>query len=427
MTKVGYKMTEIGEIPQEWGFVKLGDVLSLIKNGVTYKQNKKDSGYPVTRIETISEEKIDTAKVGYIDNIKTENINDYRLIEGDILFSHINSLEHIGKTAIYEGEPELLLHGMNLLLLRSDKSKIEPSYLVYSLKFYRAKELFKSMAKRAVNQASINQTELKRIKIPLPPLPEQQKIAEILSTADDEIQKMDEQIALAEQLKKGLMQKLLTRGIGHTRFKTTEIGEIPEEWDTFGLGEIFKTITGTTPSTKVKDYWHGGTIEWLTPKDLNKLNNTITLPPSERKVTEKALKENNLNILPENSILISTRAPVGYVGINNTKITFNQGCKGLVPLNRDVSFPFFYAYYLKSKTTFLNSLSTGSTFKELSKEGLDDVVVPLPPLPEQQKIGEILSTVDNKLELLGNKREKLNVLKKGLMNDLFTGKVRVKV
>jgi type I restriction enzyme S subunit len=391
-------MTEIGEIPQEWGFVKLGDVLSLIKNGVTYKQNKKDSGYPVTRIETISEEKIDTAKVGYIDNIKTENINDYRLIEGDILFSHINSLEHIGKTAIYEGEPELLLHGMNLLLLRSDKSKIEPSYLVYSLKFYRAKELFKSMAKRAVNQASINQTELKRIKIPLPPLPEQQKIAEILSTADDEIQKMDEQIALAEQLKKGLMQKLLTRGIGHTRFKMTEIGGIPEEWDVRELKEFAKVEYGkSNPRTDGK----------------------IPLVGSSG-VFGRVAKA----LIESPTIVIGRKGTAGAVWDIESPSWPSDTSFYLIYKNYGIVQKYLYSFMSLNK---LSGDKAKTTLPSLQKTELEKFIVPLPPFPEQQKIAEILSTVDNKLELLRRKKEKLDVLKKGLMNDLLTGKVRVKV
>ena len=414
MTRAGYKITEIGEIPEDWEIKKIKDVCSIIRGNEpgSKSYNNSGKGYKFIRVSDVSKKVL---KSVFVDS------NPNKLIfcnKNDVLL-------------VLDGVPGVVAKDFEgaissgIRIIKPKTNKICNNFLFYILQHRDVQIIIENYTKGTTIKHANNAVDY--INIPLPSLPEQQKIAAILSTADDEIQKVDEQVAMTEQIKKGLMQKLLTRGIGHTKFKMTKIGEIPEEWDTFGLGEIFKTITGTTPSTKVKDYWHGGTIEWLTPKDLNKLNNTITLPPSERKVTEKALKENNLNILPENSILISTRAPVGYVGINNTKITFNQGCKGLVPLNRDVSFPFFYAYYLKSKTTFLNSLSTGSTFKELSKEGLDDVVVPLPPLPEQQKIGEILSTVDNKLELLGNKREKLNVLKKGLMNDLFTGKVRVKV
>jgi len=203
-------------------------------------------------------------------------------------------------------------------------------------------------------------------------------------------------------------------------YKKTEIGEIPEEWGVARLREMFEIVTGTTPSTKVEDYWIGGTIEWLTPKDLSYVDHSLLLPRSERKITEKAVKENTLNLIPENSIIISTRAPVGYVKINDIEITFNQGCKGLVPLNREKSSPYFYAYYIRSKTEFLNSISGGSTFKELSKEGLENVSVPLPHILEQQKIAEILTTADENIRKVSDEIASTEKLKKGLMQTLLT-------
>ncbi len=203
-------------------------------------------------------------------------------------------------------------------------------------------------------------------------------------------------------------------------YKMTEIGEMPEEWRTSELRKIFKIITGTTPSTKIKKYWTGGTLEWLTPKDLSQMNDNLIISPSERKVTTEALNESNLNLLPEGSILISTRAPVGYVGINRAPITFNQGCKGLVPLVSEDYSSFFYAYYLKYKREFLNSVSSGSTFKELSKERLERLVIPIPPRLEQQKIAEILSTADETIRKVNEEITPTEKLKKGLMQTLLT-------
>jgi type I restriction enzyme S subunit len=205
-----FKDTEVGRIPKEWEVVKLGDVLLLLRNGLTARQNKEGNGYPVTRIETISEEKIDLSKLGYVSGLSEKDVENYRLIEGDILFSHINSLEHIGKTAIYEGVPRFLLHGMNLLLLRPDKNKIYPIFLLYLLRLFREKKIFEAMSKRAVNQASINQTELRNLKIFLPSLPEQQKIAEVLSTVDKKLELERNEKAKLEKIKQGLMDLLLT-------------------------------------------------------------------------------------------------------------------------------------------------------------------------------------------------------------------------
>jgi type I restriction enzyme S subunit len=213
--------TEIGKIPKEWGLAKLEKIAKLLKNGLNAKQNKDGIGYPITRIETISEEKIDVSKVGYVSGLTEVEVEKYRLIEGDILFSHINSLEHIGKAAIYEGVPELLLHGVNLLLLRPDKKKVHPEFLLYLLRLYRERKVFWAIAKRAVNQASINQTELKNLKIFLPPLNEQARITEILSTIDRTIELYNREMEKLERLRRGLMDLLLT---GKVRVVDGDVG-----------------------------------------------------------------------------------------------------------------------------------------------------------------------------------------------------------
>jgi len=205
-----FKDTEIGKIPKEWEVVKLKDVLLLLRNGITLRQIKEGNGYPVTRIETISEEKIDPSKLGHVVGLHEKDIEEYRLIEGDILFSHINSLEHIGKTAIYEGEPGFILHGMNLLLLRPDKNKVDTKFLLYLLRLFRARKLFGIMAKKAVNQASINQTELGNLKIFLPSLSEQQKIASILSNVYEKLENLRRERTKLEKIKQWFMEELLS-------------------------------------------------------------------------------------------------------------------------------------------------------------------------------------------------------------------------
>ena len=174
-----------------WRVVKLGELLELIRNGLSKKQTEKGK-YPVTRIETISNEIIDENRLGYIDDVTEEELRKYRLIEGDILFSHINSAEHLGKVAIYEGKPPLLLHGVNLLLLRPKKSLINPYFLLYALKYLRAKGIFVYIGKRAVNQVSLNQNDLKKLEIPLLPLEEQKRIVEYLDSVFEKIKKAEE-------------------------------------------------------------------------------------------------------------------------------------------------------------------------------------------------------------------------------------------
>lgn len=196
---------------EEWKDVRLGEICEKIANGITYDTNLVN-GYPVTRIETISKGTIDYAKIGFAQEMN--NIESYKLQVGDILFSHINSIAHIGKVAIYKGEKPLY-HGMNLLLLRTSM-KANCYYLFYFLCSVVARNKIKSFAKQAVNQASVNTDELKKWLMRFPSLPEQTAIANILTVADKEIELAKSKLELLRNQKSGLMQQLLT---GETRVK----------------------------------------------------------------------------------------------------------------------------------------------------------------------------------------------------------------
>lgn len=189
----------------EWKKVKFSSLIDKISNGYTYDVNS-GGNIPITRIETISKGFIDYMRVGYTQYVDT--LENYRLLKGDILFSHINSIIHIGKVAIYKGEKELY-HGMNLLLIRA-KQTMNKNYLYYFLSSSIARKKVRSFAKQAVNQASVNTEELKKWILNIPSLQEQTAIANILSSSDEEIRLAQDKLAAMKEQKKGLMQVLLT-------------------------------------------------------------------------------------------------------------------------------------------------------------------------------------------------------------------------
>jgi type I restriction enzyme S subunit len=209
-----FKDSPIGRIPEEWEVVRLGEVVERIRNGFVYHFSLMGKeGIPVTRIETISEGYIDENKVGYLDFSHYELVKTFKLQIGDILLSHINSFEHIGKTAIYNGKPPFLIHGMNLLLLRAKSNICHPFFLIFLLKNEEIRKKIRNLSGQAVNQVSINIFDLSKLSIPLPPLSEQQRIAEILSQIDQTIEKEQQYKEKLERLKQGLMQDLLTRKV----------------------------------------------------------------------------------------------------------------------------------------------------------------------------------------------------------------------
>lgn len=173
-------------------------------------------------------------------------------------------------------------------------------------------------------------------------------------------------------------------------------------WEIKKIGEVCEIVNGGTPKTNNKDFWDGD-INWITPADLGKLKaNTVSSTP--RKLSVKGLEKSSAKLLPSNSVILSTRAPIGHLAINLVPMSTNQGCRGIIPGGK--LHPWFLYYFLKANRDLLESLGSGATFKELSTRSLASVQIPLPPLPEQQRIVAILDECFSVIERSRNNAEK---------------------
>ena len=270
-------------------------------------------------------------------------------------------------------------------------------------------------------QPNLSGQIIKSTEILVPPLPEQKKIAAILSSVDDTIQATQAVIDQTHRVKQGLLQQLLTRGIGHTRFKQTEIGEIPEEWLEGTLGDYLKEIKGGgTPSRKKTTYWEGA-IPWGSVKDLT----GAYLDNTEEYITEEGLKNSASNLIPAGTVIIATRMALGKVIRFSCDVAINQDLKALYPI-KELSSDFLF-YWLLLQASLIETLGAGSTVKGIRLESLRALKLMLPPIDEQKKIVAILTGVDEVLNTEQDKMLQLNKIKKGLMQDLLTGRVRVKL
>ena len=157
-------------------------------------------------------------------------------------------------------------------------------------------------------------------------------------------------------------------------------------WETKTLGDVCDVMNGGTPKTGVPEYWDGN-HRWITPAEMGKRVSPY-VSDTERKITDLGLRDSSARMLPPNSVILSSRAPIGHLVINTEPMGTNQGCKGLVPRSQ-IEHKFLY-YYLSSIVDLLNSLGTGATFKELSGGKLKEVTVPVPPLAEQHRIVGLL-------------------------------------
>lgn len=169
-----------------------------------------------------------------------------------------------------------------------------------------------------------------------------------------------------------------------------------EEWKECTLSDLRTIVGGATPSTKDSSNYENGSIAWITPKDLSTHTERF-ISHGERNITEKGLKSCSAQLMPPNSILFTSRAPIGYIAIAKNEVCTNQGFKSIIP-NKDTDFMFLY-YLLRYNKDNIENLGSGTTFKEVSCSTMRNVPVKVPPLPTQQKIADILSSLDDKIEL----------------------------
>ena len=410
----GYKKTKIGWIPEDWDCKKLKSICLQITDGKHGDcENQLLSGYFFISARDIKDGKIVYENARQIAKSDFEETHKRtRLEPGDILLSNSGS---IGKTAIAQNN-ELTAKTTfqkSVAIIKPNKIRIDSYFLYFNLTY---QQKYLERIATGSSQKNLLLGDINKILIPLPPFSEQKKIAKILSTWDEAIEKTRTLIAAREKLKKALMQQLLT---GKKRFREFE----GKEWKTKRIKEIGRVVAGGTPDTKNQKYWNGN-IYWCIPTDITALKGKY-ITQTARKITKEVLKNSSAEILPPKSVIVCTRATIGECAINTVPMATNQGFKSIVP-DTETESEYLY-YWIKLNKNVLLRLGAGSTFFEVPKMDFEKIKIIIPSRAEQKKIVAVLSTFDKEIELLNKKLAALQRQKKGLMQVLLSGKVRVKV
>jgi len=327
--------------------------------------------------------------------------------DGDILLCVRGS--STGRMNISDGEYCI---GRGIAAIRKKTQKGSTEYLHYLLEIILHEILRRTAGSTFPN---IDKKSLSSIHVSMPPIIEQVKIAHILSTWDEAIAVTEKLIAALKQRKKGLMQRLLTGEIRFPGFK--------DEWNEISVENMGEIFSGGTPSTSNPEYWDGE-IFWATPTNITSLENRY-ITETDRKITKRGLLNSSATLIEPFSLLICTRATIGELAINTMPITTNQGFKSLVP-NKDFEVNFLYYLFQQNKNKLIR-YSNGSTFLELSKKDFLKMRFFVPGKKEQSVIAEALNFHDDAIELSEKYQEQIKFQKKGLMQRLLTGQVRVKV
>ena len=411
MTKQRNNKTSSNNNPTGWAIWQLGDLLIRLSNGLIYEASEIN-GMPVTRIETISTGTIDYSKVGYV--LKSQGVDQYLMHRGDILLSHINSLSQIGKVAYYDDVKELY-HGMNLLLLRCNEN-ICSRYLFYLLMTPYVKYAIQKRAKPAVNQASVSISDLKKLDLLLPPIKEQEKIIILISTWDAAIEKQTELIEKLKLRKRGLMQQLLTGKKRLPGFTT--------DWKQMKLGDV---------------------AERITRKNIENNQNVVTISAQHGFISQTEFFNKT----------IASEKLDGYYLVKKDEFCYNKSYSNGYPMgvikrlrsfDKAVVTTLYICFSLKNPKVvdidfFEQYCESGILNRELVKvaneggraHGLLNVTpsdffnmqMELPNIEEQRAIAQVLVVADKAIEQAKSKLSSLQAQKRGLMQQLLTGKKRI--
>ncbi|AKB18730.1 restriction endonuclease subunit S [Methanosarcina sp. WWM596] len=432
----GYKKTELGEIPEEWSIEKLGVLCELITKGTTPTTvgfSYQNTGINFVKIESIS------ASGNFLLNMFSHISEDANkalkrsiLKDRDLLFSIAGAL---GRVAIVNSEilPANTNQALAIIRLKEDQ-KTDIKYVYFYLKGPQIQKHIDRINVQSA-QANLSLENINNFKIALPQKEEQQKIASILSKVDEQIEQTEQIIEKTEILKKGLMQKLLTKGIGHTEFKTFLFKgqkiKMPKSWNISTINSHLVEYKGGAP-LKPTDFAEDGFRVF--PKKAIAKGGILRIKESEQSYArDEFAKKHKSSIVDKNYLITTLRdlVPSGpniglIVKINDDyEYLMAQGVYGFkLRETLDNNFLIQYSNSLIYRK-IMNKIMVGSTQVHIRNGDFFDMKIPLPPLGEQQKIASILSKVDSQIQDNQRYLHKLQELKKGLMQDLLTGKVRV--
>lgn len=418
-----FKKTEVGEIPVDWAVVKINDICDIV-GGSTPSTNNKEfwNGNILWAVPT------DITKLkNYIISDTAKKITGKGLSSCGLKLLPIGSILLTSRATIGACAINTITMATNQgFASLICKKNVFNWYILYQtillqkkFQYLGAGSTFKEISKKSIRS----------IKISLPPLSEQKKIAKILITVDDAIEKSDKIIKKIKELKKSLMQELLTRGIGHKKFKKTEVGEIPVDWKISQLKNHVSIITkGTTPTTYGHDYTNTG-VKFLKVENIDdngkiKFENIKYISDE----TNKFLKRSQLK---DGDVLFSIAGAIGRVAIINNQIlpaNTNQALAIIRIKDKDLNINFvkyiLLSKIIKNQASFM-AIQLAQINLNLPQVG--NLKFPLPKYLEQKEIAEILTSVDNEMEKAILNKEKLEEIKKRLLQVLLTGRVRVKV
>ena len=406
-----FKQTEIGCIPEHWKVLPIRDVTmavtDYVANGsfaslaanVSYKDDKDVA----VLIRLVDYNNNFQGNFVYIDDHAYNFLSKSKLYGGEIIISNVGA--NVGTVFRCPTLPYKMSLAPNSIMVKFNENN---DFYFHWLKSRNGQQMIKSIVTGSA-QPKFNKTNFRQMLVPVPPIEEQNRIAAILNAIDDKINKN-------RQINDNLEQQ------AQSYFQELFVDNADPEWTTGTISDLGAVVGGSTPSKAKPEYYTESGIAWITPKDLS-INKSKFVSHGENDITELGLKNSSAAIMPEGTVLFSSRAPIGYIAIAAGEVTTNQGFKSVVP-KPEIGTPFVY-FFLKNTLPVIEGMASGSTFKEVSGSTMKNVPAVIPDAETLAKFSDFCAPIFAQQRILEEQNQSLATLRDNLLPKLMSGEIDV--
>ena len=342
---------------------------------------------------------------------KAEFNGGAKFCNGDTVMARITPCLENGKTAYVDmlDDGEIGFGSTEFIVMRAKTGISDPQFVYYTA----INPVFRNVAIKSMVGSSgrqrVQQSVLEELELSVPDLDEQRRIGDFLA-------RIDERIALNDRINDNLEQQ------AQSYFQELFVDNADPEWTTGTISDLGTVVGGSTPSKAKPEYYTESGIAWITPKDLS-INKSKFVSHGENDITELGLKNSSAAIMPEGTVLFSSRAPIGYIAIAAGEVTTNQGFKSVVP-KPEIGTPFVY-FFLKNTLPVIEGMASGSTFKEVSGSTMKNVPAVIPDAETLAKFSNFCAPIFAQQRILEEQNQSLAALRDNLLPRLMSGEIDV--
>lgn len=405
----------------KWEKVKLGELYE-VHNGLSKAGKFFGEGYPFLTFSTVFNNYFIPKQITDLVQSTEKEQESYSIRRGDVFVTRTSETsDELGMSCVALKDYPMATYNGFTKRMRPITNRVFPEYIGYYMRLPSFRGEFRAFS-TMTTRASLRNEDLLGLEVELPPIEIQKHIAGILSVYDDLIENNQRQIKLLEEAAQRLYKEWFVdlRFPGHDNTKIVD--GVPEGWKIASIADICDTVGGGTPSTKIQSYYEKGDILWVTPTDITR-NFSLALLDTEKKITPEGLKNSSAKMLPAETILMTSRASVGFFGMCKYEVCTNQGFISCIPKRENLQM--YLLFNLKSRVEEIRQKAGGSTYLEISKTVFRELKIILPKdevLAEYQKnVHDIFDEIYCRTEMI----KSLVDMRNRLLPKLMSGEVEV--